>query len=129
MTTKRLVVNPNRKASTGAYSDGVIAGGFLFVSGQAAIELATGKIIPGTIEEQTKLTLSHIDTILKAGGCTRDDVVKCSVHLADAAEFPRYNKVYSDFFTGVRPARTTVQSVLPPEMKIEIDAIAKLPEG
>lgn len=126
--SKQLVINPNRKASTGAYSDGVIAGGFLFVSGQAAIDLNTGKIIPGTIEEQTLAALTLIDTILKAGGCTRDDVVKCCVHLADQTEFPRYNKVYSEFFTGIRPARTTVQSTLPPEMKIEIDAIALIPK-
>ena len=126
--SKREVKNPNRKAITGAYSDGVIAGGFLFVSGQGGIDLATGKLLPGTIEEQTQRTLAHIDTILKAGGCTRDDVVKCSVHLADVNDFARFNKVYSEFFTGVRPARTTVQSVLPLEMKIEIDAIAKMPE-
>jgi 2-iminobutanoate/2-iminopropanoate deaminase len=127
--SKNQVINPARKASTGAYSDGVTAGGFLFVSGQAALDMETGKIIPGTIEEQTELTLHHIESVLKAAGCTRDDVVKCAVHLADATEFPRYNRVYSEFFGGVKPARTTVQSVLPPDMRIEIDAIAKLPNG
>ncbi|HXG23666.1 MAG TPA: RidA family protein, partial [Chthonomonadales bacterium] len=60
-------------------------------------------------------------------GCTRDDVVKCTVYLADIRDFDRYNKVYAEFFTGVRPARTTVQSVLWGGIKIEIDAIAKLP--
>lgn len=127
--SKKQVVNPNRQTATGAYSDGVIAGGFLYVSGQAGIDLVTGKIVPGTIEEQTAMTLGHIDTVLKAGGCTRDDVVKCCVHLADVNDFQRFNQVYSEFFTGVRPARTTVQSVLPPHMKIEIDAIAKVPEA
>ena len=124
---KQEVKNANRKSATGAYSDGVIAGGFLYVSGQASMDLATGKLVPGTIEEQTQRTLGHIETILKAGGCTRDDVVKCTVHLADINDFARFNKVYGEFFTGVRPARTTVQSVLLPDMKIEIDAIAKVP--
>ncbi|MCC7191141.1 MAG: regulator [Phycisphaeraceae bacterium] len=127
--SKQQVVNPNRKTATGAYSDGIIAGGFLYVSGQAGIDLVTGKIIPGTIEEQTRMTLSHIETVLKAGGCTREDVIKCTVHLADINDFQRFNQVYGEFFTGVRPARTTVQSVLPPNMKIEIDAIAKVPNS
>lgn len=127
--SKQQVVNPNRKTATGAYSDGIIAGGFLYVSGQAGIDLTTGKIIPGTIEEQTSMTLSHIETVLKAGGCTREDVIKCTVHLADINDFQRFNQVYGEFFTGVRPARTTVQSVLPPNMKIEIDAIAKVPNA
>ena len=127
--SKQQVVNPNRKTATGAYSDGIIAGGFLYVSGQAGIDLATGKIVPGTIEEQTRMTLAHIETVLKAGGCTREDVIKCTVHLADINDFQRFNQVYGEFFTGVRPARTTVQSVLPPNMKIEIDAIAKVPNS
>jgi 2-iminobutanoate/2-iminopropanoate deaminase len=125
--SKREVINPERKTSTGAYSDGVIAGGFLYVSGQAGLDLATGKLIPGTIEEQTRRTLRHIETILNAGDCTRDDVVKCTVHLAEITDFASFNRVYADFFSGVRPARTTVQSVLPPGMKIEIDAIALIP--
>jgi 2-iminobutanoate/2-iminopropanoate deaminase len=79
----------------------------------------------GTIEEQTRLTLTHIGKVLAEAGMSFDDVVKCTVHLADIGEFDRYNKVYSEFFTGVRPARTTVQSVLWGGIKVEIDCVAR----
>ena len=87
-----------------------------------------GTVVPGTIEEQTALTLRHIEKILNAGGGTFDDVVKSTVHLADINEFARYNAEYAKFFTGVRPARTTVQSGLWGGMKIEIDVVARLPK-
>ncbi|MCE9592205.1 MAG: RidA family protein [Planctomycetes bacterium] len=127
MPTRKIKVDhPDRRVSTGAYSDGVVIDGWMYVSGQASLDLATGKVLGDTIEEQTRITLENVEKILKAGGCTRDDVVKCTVHLTDVSEFPRYNAVYSAFFSGVRPARTTVQSVLGPGMKIEIDAVARL---
>lgn len=128
MPSRKIKVDhPDRRVSTGAYSDGVIVDGWLYVSGQASLDLATGNLLGETIEEQTRVTLENIEKILTAGGCTRDDVVKCTVHLTDIGEFQRYNAVYSAFFSGVRPARTTVQSVLGKGMKIEIDAIAAMP--
>ena len=111
----------------GAYSDGEVVGGFLFVSGQAAVDFKTSKFVLGTIEEETKLTLNNIKAIVEAAGATMNDVVKCSVHLADIEDFDRYNKVYADFFQGIKPARTTVQSVLAEGLKVEIDCIVKLP--
>ena len=85
-------------------------------------------MLHGSIEEETKTTLSHIDKILRAAGCTPQDVVKCTCHLADIKDFDGFNAVYAEFFQGIRPARTTVQSVLWGGIKIEIDAIARLPE-
>jgi 2-iminobutanoate/2-iminopropanoate deaminase len=99
----------------------------LFVSGQGPIDMRTGKVVAGTIEEETHVTLSHIEQILKAAGCSLQDVVKCTVHLADIKEFDRFDLAYAEFFTGVRPARTTVQSVLWGGIKVEIDAIAHVP--
>jgi len=126
---KQEVHHPEKQVSTGAYSAGVIAGGWLYVSGQGPLDLRTGEVIHGTIEEETALTLSHVDKILQAGGCTRDDVVKCTCHLVDINDFAAFNEVYSGFFAnGPRPARTTVQSMLGGGIKVEIDAIAKLPE-
>lgn len=126
---KNKVVHPQRKAEfeTGAYSDGVIAGDFLFVSGQAAVDFNTSKFVNGTIEEETVITLNNIKAVVEAAGATMDDIVKCTVHLSDIEEFDRYNKIYSDFFQGVKPARTTVQSVLAENLKVEIDCIVKLP--
>lgn len=123
---KTEVRNPVRAASTGAYSDGVILDGWLYVSGQGPMDLQTGRPVSGDIEAETRLTLTHIGEVLQAAGCTFDDVVKCTCHLADIRDFDRFNKVYAEFFTGIRPARTTVQSVLFEGIKIEIDAVARV---
>jgi len=122
---KEEVKHPDKKVSTGAYSAGVLIDGWLYVSGQASIDMATGKVVHGTIEEETKLTLEHIGKILEAAGFGFNDVVKCTCHLADIHEFDRFNQVYRSFFRGILPARTTVQSVLFGGMKVEIDAIAR----
>ncbi len=125
---KVQVNHPDRNPgfSTGAYSDGVIINGFLFLSGQAAIDFKTSKFVSGSIEEETHLTLKNIQAIIEAAGATMDQVVKCTVHLADINEFDRYNAIYSQYFTGIKPARTTVQSVLAEKLKVEIDCIVKL---
>jgi 2-iminobutanoate/2-iminopropanoate deaminase len=88
--------------------------------------MTTGAIVSGTIEEETRLTLQHVGKVLEAAGCTFDDVVKCTCHLADMNDFDRFNEVYRQFFPGILPARTTVQSGLG-GIKVEIDAIARVP--
>ncbi len=126
--TKLQVKHPDRDPAfvTGAYSDGIIIDGFLYVSGQAAVDFKTSKFVLGTIEEETHLTLQNIKAIVEAAGATMDQVIKCTVHLADINEFDRYNVVYSQYFTGIKPTRTTVQSVLAEKLKVEIDCIVKL---
>ena len=111
---------------TGAYSDGVVVDGFLFVSGQASVDFKTSQFVLGTIEEETTRTLDNIRAIVEAAGATMSQIVKCTVHLANIAEFDRYNAIYAGYFSGVRPARTTVQSVLAENLKVEIDCIVKL---
>ncbi len=125
---KSKVNHPDRDASfvTGAYSDAVKVDGLLFVSGQAAVDFSTSKFVLGTIEEETHRTLSNIRSIVEAAGATMDQVVKCTVHLSDINEFDRYNEVYATYFPGIKPARTTVQSVLAEGIKVEIDCIVKL---
>ena len=81
----------------------------------------------GIIEEETTRTLDNIKAIIEAEGATMDDVVKCTVHLSNINDFDRYNKVYASYFSGIKPARTTVQSVLAENIKVEIDAIVKMP--
>ncbi|GAB3328139.1 RidA family protein [Larkinella ripae] len=126
---KTKIIHPDRDPAfaTGAYSDGVVAGGFLFVSGQAAVDFKTSRFVLGTIEDETHRTLQNIQTIVESAGASLDDVVKCTVHLADIAEFDRYNVVYARYFPGIKPARTTVQSILAEGLKVEIDCIVKLP--
>ena len=127
---KVKIVHPQRDASfvTGAYSDGVVVGGFLFVSGQASVDFKTSAFVLGTIEEETTRTLNNIKAIIESAGATMDDVVKCTVHLSDIKDFGSFNQVYAAYFTGVKPARTTVQSVLAENIKVEIDAIVKMPD-
>lgn len=124
--SKIEIKHPDKLVSTGAYSAGILVDGWLFISGQGPLDLSTGEVVRGTIEEETALTLSHIRKIIEAAGGSIDDIVKCTVHLADIADFDRYNATYSSFFPGIKPARTTVQSVLSDGIKIEIDAIAKI---
>jgi 2-iminobutanoate/2-iminopropanoate deaminase len=125
---KQKIVHPDRDPNfaTGAYSDGVLIDGFLFVSGQAAVDFKTSKFVLGTIEEETVRTLDNIKAIIEAAGGTMEDVVKCTAHLADINDFDRYNVIYSSYFKGIKPARTTVQSVLAENLKVEIDAIVKI---
>lgn len=126
---KLEVKHPDKQITTGAYSAGVAIDGWLYISGHGPIDMKTGEIVRGSIEEETRLTLSHIGKVLEAAGCSFDDVVKCTCHLADIDDFARFNAVYAEFFGGVRPARTTVQSVLVHDIKVEIDAVARIPQG
>ena len=122
---KSEVRHPDKAVSTGVYSAGVLVDGWLYISGQGPLDLTTGEVISGSIEDETRLTLSHIGKILDAAGMSFADVVKCTCHLSDIGNFSRFDKVYAEFFPGIKPARTTVQSALGDGMKVEIDAIAR----
>ena len=126
---KKEIKHPEKLVSTGSYSAAIECDGWLFISGHAAQNLATGEVVRGTIAEETRLTLSHISTVLRQAGCTFGDVVKCTCYLADINDFEEFDKTYREFFIGVKPARTTVQSVLGERIKVEIDAIARVPRG
>ena len=119
------IKHPDKVASTGSYSAGVEIDGWLFISGHGPLDLQTGAVVRGSIEEETRLTLNHIGKVLRSADYSFADVVKCTCHLGDIRDFGRFDKVYSEFFTGVRPVRTTVQSGLIDGIKVEIDAIAR----
>jgi len=125
----KKVNHPDRAEGfvTGAYSDGLIVDGILYVSGQASVDFKTSKFQLGTIEEETHRTLQNLKAIIEAAGSSMDQVIKCTVHLADIKDFDRYNKVYSTYFGEIKPTRTTVQSKLAENLKVEIDCIAKMP--
>lgn len=130
MQSKQKIEHPHRDPSfvTGAYSDAVVINGFAFVSGQASVDFKTSEFILGTIEEETRRTLDNIKLILEEAGTSLEHVVKCTVHLKDINEFDRYNVIYSSYFPGIKPARTTVQSVLAEGIRVEIDCIAFIPD-
>jgi 2-iminobutanoate/2-iminopropanoate deaminase len=125
--SKQEVKNPEKTATTGSYSSGVVCDGWLYVSGHGTQDLRTGEVIHGTIEEETRIVLSHIGKVLAEAGCGFDDVVKSNCHLADIDDFDRFDITYREFFSDVMPARTTVQSVLWGGIKVEIDVIARIP--
>ena len=120
---KLQITTTSGASPMGAYSQGLRAGDFIFVSGQGPLDPATGKIVGETIEEQTARTLENIKAILEAGGATMADVVKVTAHLTDLSNFAAYNKVYAAYFPDPKPVRTTVGSQLL-GMLVEIDAIA-----
>ena len=118
--TSRGAPNPQ-----GPYSHAVKAGGFVYVSGQAALDPETSKPVGGTVAEETRRTLENVKAILDSSGASLDDVVKCSVFLADIRDFAAMNAVYEEYFGRAKPARTTVQATLPAAgLKVEIDCIA-----
>lgn len=109
----------------GPYSQGVVAGDFVFVAGQDGRDPVTGKRASG-IKAQTKQTLENIAAILAQAGTSMENVVKVSVFLNDIDDFEGMNDVYKDFFPREPPVRTTIQTTFRGDMLVEIDAVALL---
>jgi 2-iminobutanoate/2-iminopropanoate deaminase len=125
---KVKITHPQRDPNfnTGSYSDAIAYNGMLFLSGQASVDFTSSKFVLGTIEEETRRTLDNIKAIVETAGGTMQDALKSTVHLKDIGDFDKFNEVYSSFFSGIKPARTTVQSVLGENIKVEIDIVFKL---
>lgn len=110
----------------GPYSQGVVTGNLIFVSGQIPLD-ADGKLVSEDIQEQTRQCLRNISHILEEAGSSLDKVIKTTIYLADMDDFPRVNEAYAGFFTDPYPARSCVEvSRLPRDVKIEIEVIAEL---
>ena len=109
----------------GPYSQAIKANGLVFASGQVGFDPATMQIVDGGIREQTERVLRNLAAVLEAAGSSLDRAVKTTVFLADMNEFAAMNEVYGSFFTGVPPARSTVEvKRLPRDVRVEIDVIA-----
>lgn len=109
----------------GPYSQAIKAGGFVFVSGQVAIDPATAEVISGDISAQTERVLKNLEAILRAAGTNLARAVKSTVYLKNMSEFAAMNEVYARFFKAAPPARATVEvSRLPKDVLVEIDVIA-----
>ena len=123
--TRTSIKTTDAPGAVGPYVQAVRAGSLLFVSGQVALDPATGTLVDGGVEEQTRRVMANLDAILKAGGSGLDRVVKATVYLTDLGSFEAMNRVYASFFPGEKPARVTVEvSRLPRNSLVEIDAIA-----
>jgi 2-iminobutanoate/2-iminopropanoate deaminase len=126
--SRKIPVHPaGAPTPAGPYNPAIIAGDFVYVSGQGPLKPGSRDIVPGGIQEQTRQVLENITAILAAAGCTMADVVKVNAHLADIKDFAAYNEIYAGYFPQPYPARTTVQSVLPGPFTVEIDVIALRP--
>jgi len=121
----QIVKSPNAPQPIGPYSQGVVVDGFLFVSGQGAMDPKSGRMAGSDIESQTRQTLTNVKNIVEAAGMSMRDVVRVGVYLKNMKDFKQMNEVYKSFFNEAPPARTTVQAELPlPEMLVEIDVVA-----
>ena len=120
------ISSPAAPPAIGPYSQGIAAGGFVFLSGQIPLVADTGKFIEGGITEQTEQCIINIKALLASQQLTLAHVVKATVFLADMEEFAAMNEVYKKHFTGTPPARSTVQVArLPKDARVEIEVIAK----
>jgi len=109
----------------GHYSQGVVHGGLVFVSGQLAVDPATGELRLGSVEEQTEQALKNVAAIVEAAGGRRDTVLKATVYVSDVELWPRVNEVYARFFGSHRPARAVVPTRdLHFGFQVEIEAVA-----
>ena len=111
----------------GPYSQGIKAGGFVFVSGQVALDPKTGEMVAGDVAAQTERVLQNLQAIVEAAGSDLDRVVKATVYLRTMADFAAMNEVYKKYFKTEPPARATVAVAgLPKDALVEIDVVAEV---
>jgi 2-iminobutanoate/2-iminopropanoate deaminase len=123
--SKKAIQIPNAPAPVGPYSQAILSGNTLYVSGQIPLNPETGILEIDTIESATHRVLKNIGKLLEAAGFQFEDVVKCSIFLKDLNDFVVVNGIYASYFQGIPPARETVQVArLPLDVNIEISCIA-----
>jgi len=124
---KEIISTDKAPAAIGPYSQGVKAGGFLFLSGQIALDPQTMTVVPGDAAAQTEQAMKNMKAALASQGLDFSDVVKTTVFIKDMNEFKRINEVYGRFFVKDAPARSCVEVArLPKDVLVEIEAIALL---
>ncbi len=122
---KKPIRTDKAPKAIGPYSQGIQANGLVFVSGQIPLDPATGELVPGPIEDQTRRVLGNVAGVLAAAGLGFEDVVKATVFLQDMNDFAKMNAVYGELFKEPYPARAAVQVArLPRDVRVEIEVIA-----
>jgi 2-iminobutanoate/2-iminopropanoate deaminase len=122
---REVIASKDAPQPIGPYSQAIKAGGFVFASGQIALDPATGKLIEGDIKAQTERVLKNLSAVLATAGSNMDRVVRTTVFLKNISDFQAMNEVYGKFFTNAPPSRTTVQAAgLPRDALLEIDVVA-----
>ncbi len=127
--SKKQIATAAAPAALGPYSQGIVAGGFFFASGQVPIDPATGELAGETVEAQARQVFANLKQVLAAAGCGFADVLKTTVFLTDLANFAEVNSIYAEYFVEPFPARSCVQiAALPKGSLMEVELIAKIPE-
>lgn len=122
---KQIVKTDKAPAAIGPYSQAVIHGDMIFLSGQIPLDPATGQLVEGDVAAQTERVLENVKAVLEASGSSLLNVLKTTVFLKSMGDFPRMNEVYARYFSENPPARSTVEAArLPRDVQVEIDAIA-----
>ena len=122
---KRVVSTSGAPQAIGPYSQAIHAGPFVFTSGQIALDPATGEVVDGGVEAQTRRVLLNLEAVLATAGTSLGRAVKTTVFLKEMGDFPAMNAVYQEFFPSAPPARSTVQVArLPKDVLVEIEVIA-----
>lgn len=122
---RQIIQTENAPRAIGPYSQAVVAGGFVFCSGQIPLDPQTGEFVAGGVAEQSEQVLRNLSAVLEAAGTSLGRVVKTTVFLADMNDFAAMNEVYGRYFTEHPPARATVEAArLPRDARVEIEAIA-----
>lgn len=125
--SKKVIATENAPRAIGPYSQAIQCGDLLFVSGQIALDPATGALIEGDVTAQTRRVMDNIKAVLKAAGASLQSVTKCTIFLKSMGDFAVVNEIYGSYFSSDPPARATVEvSRLPKDVDVEIDAIAYL---
>ena len=126
---KQVVAAENAPKAIGPYSHAVKACHFLYTSGQLGMDPASGVLMDGGVEAETRQALLNLKAVLEAGGSSLEHVIKTTVFLKDINDFSRMNAVYGEFFKENPPARSAVQvAALPKNGAVEIEAVALIPE-
>jgi len=125
---KKIFYTDKSPKPKGPYSQAVIHNGLLYLSGQIPVDPSSGRLVRGTIEEETEAVLNNIMIIVEEAGARMANVLKVTCYLADMEDFSRFNDVYKKYFQYDPPARSTIQAAgLPLDVQIEMDAVVALP--
>jgi 2-iminobutanoate/2-iminopropanoate deaminase len=126
MSRIESITTDNAPKAIGPYSQAVVVDGWVYCSGQIALDAASGQVVVGDVAAQTERVLKNMAAVLEAAGASLASVVKTTVFLADMADFAAMNEVYGKHFGSHRPARSTVAAAgLPRSVRIEIDCVAR----
>jgi 2-iminobutanoate/2-iminopropanoate deaminase len=125
---KSIITTDNAPAAIGPYSQGVKLGNLIFTSGQIPADPASGEIVPGGADVQTRQALRNLEAVLNTGGTKLDNILKTTLYIKNMDDFAAINEIYASFFGAEPPARSCIEAArLPKDVLIEIEAVAYIP--